>query len=503
MSLIQGTKREENFLNYIKSLHLEGFKKFISLDVNFNAHMNILVGENEAGKSTILDAIKIVLNQQYRNADKSVLRDLFNTKMIEDFQTNPSIKTLPRILIEIELCLDPKQKNSDYFYGEVYGARKNQNEKYGIRFECRYDEELGAGLEQSIIEGKIPYEYYSLTWMTFKNRPYQIIKKPLHFLSIDTTNSAVTSSFNYYNRTLFTSKYNESIRAKVKNEFRSKLEDAFESAGLPPIGDNRKFGVDSKKVVLETILSVYENSISLENRGSGMESLIKTQIALDKANGLDVILIEEPENHLDFSTLRKMLQEISDKQNESQIIVTTHNNMIASRLNLKNVLWITENRVQSLSKVDEKVLEAQYGPYLGSLVVELTEEEERVESYTRKKISFLKRHGGQVALDDFGAGYNGEVSLLAVRPDFIKVDLSIVRNCHQDKNRQEMISNIISFARKNNSLVIAEGVQSREEMDTVISLGVDYLQGYYVGVPSLTSQPIPDKILKEITSRSR
>ena len=44
-----------------------------------------------------------------------------------------------------------------------------------------------------------------------------------------------------------------------------------------------------------------------------------------------------------------------------------------------------------------------------------------------------------------------------MRPDFIKVDLSIVRNCHQDKNRQEMISNIISFARKNNSLVIAEG----------------------------------------------
>ena len=113
LSLIQGTKREENFLNYIKSLHLEGFKKFISLDVNFNAHMNILVGENEAGKSTILDAIKIVLNQQYRNADKSVLRDLFNTKMIEDFQTNPSIKTLPRILIEIELCLDPKQKKSE------------------------------------------------------------------------------------------------------------------------------------------------------------------------------------------------------------------------------------------------------------------------------------------------------------------------------------------------------------------------------------------------------
>ena len=72
-------------MNYIKSLHIEGFKKFISLNVEFNEHMNILVGENEAGKSTILDAIKTVLNQQYRNADKSILRDLFNTQMVSTF----------------------------------------------------------------------------------------------------------------------------------------------------------------------------------------------------------------------------------------------------------------------------------------------------------------------------------------------------------------------------------------------------------------------------------
>lgn len=48
-------------MNYIKSLHIEGFKKFNNLDVEFNKHMNILVGENEVGKSTILDAIKISL----------------------------------------------------------------------------------------------------------------------------------------------------------------------------------------------------------------------------------------------------------------------------------------------------------------------------------------------------------------------------------------------------------------------------------------------------------
>lgn len=76
-------------MDFIQSLHIEGFKKFTNFDVDFNEHMNILVGENEAGKSTILDAIKIVLNQQYRNADKAILKDLFNTDSVKAFQENP------------------------------------------------------------------------------------------------------------------------------------------------------------------------------------------------------------------------------------------------------------------------------------------------------------------------------------------------------------------------------------------------------------------------------
>ena len=53
-------------MSHIKLIHIEGFKKFGSIIVHLNPHMNILVGENEAGKSTILEAIRVVLNQQYR-----------------------------------------------------------------------------------------------------------------------------------------------------------------------------------------------------------------------------------------------------------------------------------------------------------------------------------------------------------------------------------------------------------------------------------------------------
>ena len=84
-------------MNHIKRVHIEGFKKFESLDVIFNEHMNILVGENEAGKSTILEALRIVLNQHYRNADKAMLQDFFNIRQVQRFKENPCIETLPKI----------------------------------------------------------------------------------------------------------------------------------------------------------------------------------------------------------------------------------------------------------------------------------------------------------------------------------------------------------------------------------------------------------------------
>lgn len=338
-------------MSYIKSIHIEGFKKFKSVDVSLNPRMNILVGENEAGKSTILEAIRVVLNQQYRNADKSVLSDLFNADNVAAFKADPSVKSLPKIVIELFLELDAQKKNAPYFYGEVYGGRGQKDEKYGIRFECKFDVELGSGLEGFISEGNLPFEYYSLTWTTFAKNPYRTIKRPLNFLFIDAASSAAGPSFNYYNKSLFNSKYDNETQARAKNEFRVRLDGAFDSIALDPIDEKRKFGIDGKKVQLENIISVFEGSIPLENRGSGMESLIKTQIAFDKASTLDVVLMEEPENHLCFTTMRRMLREISVNGKGSQIIITTHSNMIACTLNLSNVLWVTEGRTQSLGDV--------------------------------------------------------------------------------------------------------------------------------------------------------
>lgn len=126
----------------------------------------------------------------------------------------------------------------------------------------------------------------------------------------------------------------------------------FKELPLPKLNNNRTFDINHKKIILENIISILEDNIPLENKGSGMENLIKTQIALDKSNSkLDVIMIEEPENHLCYTNLQQMLSTINSYSKDSQLIITTHNSMIASRLDLRNILWIETNTNQT-SKLD-------------------------------------------------------------------------------------------------------------------------------------------------------
>lgn len=343
---------------YIESIHIEGFKKFKNFDMEFNPKMNILVGENEAGKSTILDAIRLVLNQDYKNADRSVLEDLFNASMIKRFKENPSFENIPRIYIELTLNIDPKSENSQFYCGQHNHTKQI---KSGISFTCEFDKELWEHeIEWSKIT-EVPYEFYKLSWNTFSGRSYNPYKRAIHFLSLDTSQQDRVHSFNYYNKTVFSSAFDATEKLHIKNNFRSNLMKALSDDSLK-LGDDshRELGIDSKKVILENIISILQDGVSLENHGSGMESLIKTEIALEKSANMDVIMLEEPENHLSFPNLLKMIEMIVHKREEAQVIVATHSSMIASRLSLSNVSWITENRAVKLENLNEDDAEFFY-----------------------------------------------------------------------------------------------------------------------------------------------
>lgn len=336
----------------IKRMNIIGFKKFKKFNIEFNDDINIIIGDNESGKSTLLEAIDVVLLQKYRNYDKYIIKELLNRDLISKFELEPCIENLPRIIINIEFELEDIPVNG-LFYGENHDFGKNKK-LFGIRFTCDIPQEFIPDLMSIISIGKIPYEYYQMSWNTFQGDPYSLLRKPLNFLLIDNESADSANSYNYYNKNLFISSHDPASQQGIKSEFRTKINDLFDELNLNKINDNQKFGVNERKLIFENILTILDDSIPIENKGKGKENIIKTKIALDKNVGkMDVIAIEEPENHLSFNNLKIMIEDIEKQISNHQLIITTHESMIASSLNLKNVMWIKEENTETLRDLDD------------------------------------------------------------------------------------------------------------------------------------------------------
>lgn len=102
----------------------------------------------------------------------------------------------------------------------------------------------------------------------------------------------------------------------------------------------------------------------------------------------------------------------------------------------------------------------------------------------RSQVARLREMGFRIALDDLGAGYAGLTSFVRLEPEFVKLDMSLVRDVHQSDPKQKIIGSMVSLCHEMGKQIVAEGVEQRAERDTLVALGCDLLQGYYFGKPS-------------------
>lgn len=336
-------------MNNIKKISIKGFKIFKNFNLEFNDRSNIIIGDNESGKSTLLEAIDLVINKRYSNFDKYIIREILNNDLKEKFFKEKKYEFLPKIEILLFLNLDNSCHNNYEYRGEITFDGK-KIEEYGIRYTCEFNSEFRDELMASILDGKIPYEFYDMKWETFRGDPYNNLRKPLKYLSIDNSKIDSSNSFNHYNKSLFFEKYDLQNRMRINNSFRNSINNILKEIGAEDLDEETKFGIDNRKTILENIINIVENGVPLENKGKGRENLIKTNIALNKSEKeFNVIAIEEPENHLSHINLRKMIEYIKKATNTTtQIIITTHNSLIINTLNLSNLIWINESGSQNL-----------------------------------------------------------------------------------------------------------------------------------------------------------
>ncbi len=119
------------------------------------------------------------------------------------------------------------------------------------------------------------------------------------------------------------------------------------------------------------------------------------------------------------------------------------------------------------------------------LVVEVTEHQQ-VEDFVglKRALAGLSRHA-RIAIDDVGAGYAGMRHLVDLGPDILKLDMSLTRDIHCDPARRALAGAMVRFAADIGCRLVAEGIESVDERDTLAALGVDYGQGYLLGRPRL------------------
>ena len=119
-----------------------------------------------------------------------------------------------------------------------------------------------------------------------------------------------------------------------------------------------------------------------------------------------------------------------------------------------------------------------------SVVMEISEKEVVLDyAAFREVLDRLRSAGLQIAIDDAGSGYSGLESILQLRPEYIKVNGSIVHRLHQDTIKREIITALASLGRQINASLVAEGIEEQEELDSLLALGVGYGQGFLLGRP--------------------
>ena len=166
----------------------------------------------------------------------------------------------------------------------------------------------------------------------------------------------------------------------------------------------------------------------------------------------------------------------------------------AARLRMPALLSINfmPNAVYNPERCIRTTLEAAdaSGFPIDQIIFEITESEKVSDLvHLREIVSYYKQRGFRTAIDDFGAGYSGLNLLADIQTDFVKLDMALIRNIHQDRIRQIIVRGILQVCQELPVTTIAEGIETVEEFRMLQDFGVNLFQGYYFARPAFQALP--------------
>ena len=337
----------------ITKIKLHNFKRFRDLELDVNPDINILIGDNESGKSTVLQAIDLVARGSHTRVENIGLDRLFNIDVMEEFKSGGSdMDALPDMYVELYL----EGRPDEWLEGTNNSLKLNC---FGIRMRCSLNDDYSQIVSQLLNElnDSFPLEFYHITFETFAGVPFNAYTKKLKNLFIDNAAIGNPYAMREYVNDIFRSQLTEQQRVEAKHAYKnSKIQ--FQANNLAQYNKlivPYSFAIrETSDDNIETDITLLENNIPLENKGKGTQCFIKTELSLKKAvNDIDTVLIEEPENHLSYMKMLELIGKIKKVENR-QIFISTHSNLISTRLNLRRCILFSSETTNVCSLSDLK-----------------------------------------------------------------------------------------------------------------------------------------------------
>ena len=166
-------------------------------------------------------------------------------------------------------------------------------------------------------------------------------------------------------------------------------------------------------------------------------------------------------------------------------------------------LYINSISSHALDDKDFYAIVNDYGELLEKVVIEMTEQTEISEDDLDRIRVRLEKNNMSLAIDDYGTGYSNTSNLLRYDPEVVKIDRSLISGIDQNSKAQKIVSKMVEYFHSSGYTALAEGVETSEELKTMIYFGVDLIQGYYVSKPKpVLIHDISENIREEIVAYS-
>ena len=343
-------------------IHIEGFKRFTQFDLELNPTFNVIVGDNETGKSSLLEAIGLVLTGQFdgRLIQYAIDPYLFNATTVAEYflrQQNGEHAPPPQVLIEAYL----EPIGDDPALAKLRGTNNTECEDCpGLAMTIEVDSNHVEALKEYAADDSnptvLPVEFFRATWRSFKGEGVRLRQLSFRAATIDTSLGRVYRGPNKYLSQVVKDVLTEQQRRDLSLEYKRLQHSFSQEPGVKAINEHlemqgnpatpKKLTVQmdmSSRASWDSAITAHLDDLPFDCAGKGEQCRVQLRLAIAGAEQSQVLLIEEPENHLSHSYLNMLMEDIRKDCADRQVIIATHSGFVLNKLGIDNLRLISHD----------------------------------------------------------------------------------------------------------------------------------------------------------------